>query len=64
MCTPDGYVFTRDAIIENLAAQKKANKRKLAAWEEQQDEARRKVWRSAVHHFKALPESDKLAVLA
>ena len=43
VCTPDGYVFSRDAIIENLAAQKKANKRKLAAWEEQQDDARRKV---------------------
>ena len=49
MCTPDGYVFTRDAIIENLAAQKKANKRKLAAWEEQQDDARRKVRPSAQH---------------
>jgi nitric oxide synthase-interacting protein len=31
--TPDGYIFSREAIIENLLAQKKAYKRKLAAYE-------------------------------
>ena len=63
MCTPDGYVFSRDALIENLAAQKKANKRKLAAWEEQQDDSRRKVclgllvWRSTPRS--SVPEHDE-----
>ena len=43
MCTPDGYIYSRDAIIENLGAQKKNIKRKLAAWEQQEEDARRKV---------------------
>ncbi len=44
MCTPDGFLFSREAILENLLAQKKANKRKLAAWKAQQAERQRKVW--------------------
>ena len=43
MCTPDGYIFSRDAIIENLGAQKKNIKRRLAAWEQQHEDERRKV---------------------
>ncbi|KAK9815795.1 hypothetical protein WJX72_009551 [[Myrmecia] bisecta] len=43
VCTPDGYLFNREAILENLLAQKKANKRKLAAWEAQQQEEQRKA---------------------
>lgn len=44
MCTPKGFLFSREAILENLLEQKKANKRKLAAWEAQQaDEARKQV---------------------
>lgn len=39
---PSGHVFSREAILENLLAQKKANKRKLKAWEAQQQEERRK----------------------
>ena len=52
MCTPSGYLFSREAILENLLDQKKANKRKLAAWEAQQaEDARKQVregdWRMA-----------------
>jgi nitric oxide synthase-interacting protein len=42
--TPAGYVYSREAILENLLAQKKAIRRKLAQWEEQQKEQQRKVW--------------------
>lgn len=42
--TPDGYMYSKEAIYESLLAQKKANKRKLAAWEEQQRGEDRKVW--------------------
>jgi nitric oxide synthase-interacting protein len=30
--TPDGYIFSREAILTNLLAQKKAIRRKTAAW--------------------------------
>lgn len=43
MCTPAGVLFSREAILENLLAQKKANKRKLAAWEAQQEALAREV---------------------
>lgn len=43
MCTPQGVLFSRQAILENLLAQKKANKRKLAAWEAQQETLAREV---------------------
>ena len=43
VCTPSGYIYSRDAIIENLGAQKKNIKRKLAAWEQQQEDDRRQV---------------------
>jgi hypothetical protein len=43
MCTPQGVLFSRQAILENLLAQKKANKRKLAAWESQQETLAREV---------------------
>jgi nitric oxide synthase-interacting protein len=33
---PSGFLFSREAIVENLLAQKKAVKRKLAAWQAQQ----------------------------
>jgi len=50
VCTPKGFLFSREAILENLLEQKKANKRKLAAWETQQaDDARKQVrWLVAV----------------
>ena len=41
--TPDGYLYSKEAIYESLLAQKKANKRKLAAWEEQEHQEERKV---------------------
>ena len=43
MCTPDGYLYSREAILESLLQQKKANRRKLAAWEAQQQDELRKV---------------------
>lgn len=43
MATPGGILYSREAILENLLAQKKANKRKLAAWESQQAGETRKV---------------------
>ncbi len=36
-------MFSREAILENLLQQKKANKRKFAAWEAQQQDEQRKV---------------------
>eukprot|EP00879_Flechtneria_rotunda_P027769 GHRR01029760.1.p1 GENE.GHRR01029760.1~~GHRR01029760.1.p1 ORF type:complete len:291 (+),score=89.66 GHRR01029760.1:231-1103(+) len=41
--TPDGYLYSREAILENLLQQKKAIKRKLAAYEAQQQEEQRKA---------------------
>lgn len=40
---PSGFLFSREAIVENLLAQKKAQRRQLAAWEAQQAEAQRKA---------------------
>lgn len=42
VATPEGFIFSREAIVENLLAQKKAYKRKLAAWEAAQEEERKK----------------------
>lgn len=42
VCTPSGYLFSREAILENLLAQKKENKRKLALWEAQKAQATQK----------------------
>ncbi|KAK9847790.1 hypothetical protein WJX84_006659 [Apatococcus fuscideae] len=54
--TPDGYLYSKEAIYESLLAQKKANKRKLAAWEEQErGEDRKASERQAVEtHTKLL----------
>ncbi|GAX79246.1 hypothetical protein CEUSTIGMA_g6686.t1 [Chlamydomonas eustigma] len=41
--TPDGYLFSKEAILENLLSQKKAIKRKLAAWEAAQEAENKKV---------------------
>ena len=42
VCSPYGFVYSREAILENLLSQKKANKKKLAAWTAQQEERKRK----------------------
>jgi len=42
VCTSSGYLFSREAILENLLAQKKENKRKLALWEAQKTQATQK----------------------
>ena len=36
MCTPLGFLYSKEAILENLLAQKKENKRKLKLWEAQE----------------------------
>ncbi|DBA91103.1 hypothetical protein WJX77_006701 [Trebouxia sp. C0004] len=43
VCTPEGYLFSKEAIIESLIQQKKAIKRKHAAWEAQQADDHQKV---------------------
>ncbi len=43
VATPHGIIFSREAILENLLAQKKAIRRKLAQWEAQQAGETRKV---------------------
>jgi len=48
VCTPEGFLFSKEAIIENLIQQKKAIKRKHAAWEAQQADDHQKVYLSAV----------------
>jgi nitric oxide synthase-interacting protein len=40
---PSGFIFSHEAIIENLLAQKKENKRRLAAWEQAQATQERKT---------------------
>lgn len=49
VCTPDGFLFSKEAIIENLVQQKKAIKRKLAAWEVQQSDDQLKVPNLLLH---------------
>lgn len=43
MVTPDGYLYSREALLENLLQQKKAIKKKMAAYEAQQQEDAQKV---------------------
>lgn len=43
VCTPDGIIYSREAILESLLEQKKTNKRKFAAWKAEQDEELQKV---------------------
>ena len=41
--TQDGYLYHKEAILENLLQQKKAIKRKMAAWEAEQQGKKQKV---------------------
>lgn len=43
VCTPEGYLYSKEAIVENMAAQRKNIKRKLAVFGQQQEEIQRKV---------------------
>lgn len=43
MVTPDGYLYSREALLENLLQQKKAIKKKLAAYEAQQQDEQQKA---------------------
>lgn len=64
VCTPKGFLFSREAILENLLEQKKANKRKLAAWEAQQaDEARKQASRPPQRRGRAHPPASIRALL-
>lgn len=58
--TPDGYLYSREAILESLLRQKKALKRKLADWEaEQAAEAERAAQKAAVESEAALIAFDR-----
>ncbi len=41
--TPDGCLYSKESILENLLAQKKAIKRNLEAWEAAQQQQKQKV---------------------
>jgi len=41
--TPDGIVYSKEVILENLLKQKKAIARELKAWEEQEKERSKEV---------------------
>ena len=57
---PSGFIFSREAIIENLLAQKKENKRRLVAWEAAQaDTARKESEREAVDKEASLLAFDR-----
>jgi nitric oxide synthase-interacting protein len=43
VASPSGFIFSREAIIENLLAQKKENKRRLIMWEQSQATQERKA---------------------
>lgn len=45
--TPEGYLYSREAILENLLAQKKAIKRKVAEWQAYQLEEAQKATEKA-----------------
>jgi nitric oxide synthase-interacting protein len=60
VCTPKGFLFSQEAILENLLEQKKSNKRKLAAWEAQQaEEARKQADKAAIDQEAALLAFDR-----
>ena len=40
VCTPEGHLFAREALLENLMAQKLAYKAQLKAWEQQERQDR------------------------
>lgn len=43
VCTPDGHLYSKEAIVENLLEQKKAIKRQMAAYEAQLASEQQKV---------------------
>eukprot|EP01087_Luapelamoeba_hula_P023507 TRINITY_DN8656_c0_g1_i1.p1 TRINITY_DN8656_c0_g1~~TRINITY_DN8656_c0_g1_i1.p1 ORF type:complete len:318 (-),score=68.06 TRINITY_DN8656_c0_g1_i1:126-1079(-) len=62
--TPEGFLFSREAILENLLEQKQAYQRKLQAWEEQvkeieQEQAQQQADQQAadVRKFEAIETS-------
>lgn len=58
--TPDGYLYSREAILESLLRQKKALKRKLAEWEADRElEASRAAQRAAAEREAELVAFDR-----
>jgi len=58
--TPNGYIYSKEAILQNLLAQKKAIKKKTAAWEAaQQAEAKKAADADAVAKTAALVAFDR-----
>ncbi|GFR51939.1 hypothetical protein Agub_g14460 [Astrephomene gubernaculifera] len=58
--TPHGYLFSKEAILENLLAQKKAIKRNLEAYEAAQQQQRQKeLEQQAIAHEAALVAFDR-----
>lgn len=53
MVTPDGTLYSKEAIFENLLAQKKAIKKQMAAWEAEQAEQAQQVHRYYSRHMRA-----------
>lgn len=66
VCTPEGYLFSKEAIVENLLQQKKAIKRKLAAWESQQADDQQKAGCivTTLHSRQAMMLTSACAVLS
>ncbi|EFJ45302.1 hypothetical protein VOLCADRAFT_106032 [Volvox carteri f. nagariensis] len=58
--TPDGYLYSKEAILENLLAQKKAIKRNLQAYEAaQQQEQQKEMEKQAIEREAALIAFDR-----
>ncbi|KAG2433947.1 hypothetical protein HYH02_012492 [Chlamydomonas schloesseri] len=58
--TPDGYLYSKEAILENLLAQKKAIKRNVEAFEaSQQAEQQKELEKQAIAHEAALIAFDR-----
>ncbi|KAG7667570.1 hypothetical protein Ndes2526B_g03573 [Nannochloris sp. 'desiccata'] len=60
VASPSGFIFSREAIIENLLAQKKENKRRLVMWEQSQAiQLRKAAERDAVEKEASLLAFDR-----
>ncbi|KAG2422207.1 hypothetical protein HXX76_016207 [Chlamydomonas incerta] len=58
--TPDGYLYSKEAILENLLAQKKSIKRNMEAYEaSQQAEQQKELEKQAIAHEAALIAFDR-----
>jgi hypothetical protein len=60
--TPEGYVFCKEAILEYFLSQKKIMKKKVAAWEAQQQEeaTKARLFISLTRFASAICDSSKI----